>query len=96
MFFQSRFLDLLFLICFRIVSKMVDVETPSKSDGVKHGFPNRPMGAKRHTQNISGTSLLHSRNNLAPETPPETHQVIFFMMFEGIWNFPGLMLKVFQ
>ena len=30
MFFQSRFVDLLFLICFRLFFKMVDFETPFK------------------------------------------------------------------
>ena len=54
MFFQSRFLDLLSLICFRFFSKTIVWGTPSKSDGCQNGAQNRPSGAKnRKTLNCA-------------------------------------------
>ena len=97
MFVLSSFLDLLFFLFFvDFFQKWSILEPPSKSDGVKNGTRNRPMGTKRCKQSISTSSLLRSRNNLAPQTPPETPQVIFSMIFEGFSHIAGLMLKDVQ
>ena len=58
MCFQNRFLDLLFSFLFLI--KMIDVGTPSKSDGYQNGGQNQPSGATMAPTNVRCASSFFS------------------------------------
>ena len=69
MFFQSRFLDPFFLICFLIFPKWSILRPPSKSDGIQNGSQNRPMGAQslKKLNSLEATSRpWFSRNHSDP------------------------------
>ena len=92
-FFQSRFLDLLFFHFVYIFFKNGRLWNSLRNPMGSKMVPQIDQCAPKVAKNLIPWRHL---NKLAPETPPEAPQVIFFMMFKGFGSFPDLMLKVFQ
>ena len=78
MFFQSRFLDIVFLIVLRFVSKMVDLGTTFKIEWIQNVNPNRPSGAKNR-KCLGNLSVFYGnlQRNAAQDTPEASQGLIY-------------------
>ena len=96
MYFPTRFLDLIFLIIFQFVFKLLDTWSPSKSNGVQNGIKNKPSGAKTSKVEIATCPKTCSWNILAPEPPLEAPWVRFFIICEDLGSFQAPFWMIFN